>query len=80
MLSVNPLNGFTGSVQVTLSGLPAGVISNPRSPFSVATGSSAPVLFSAAPNARQETPRLLLPASAARFRTRQISLSRFKPE
>ena len=51
MLSVNPLNGFTGSVQVRLSGLPAGVISNPPSPFSVATGSSAPVLFSAAPNA-----------------------------
>jgi IPT/TIG domain len=51
MLSVNRLNGFTGSVQVTLSGLPAGVISNPPSPFSVATGSSAPVLFSAAPNA-----------------------------
>jgi DNA-binding beta-propeller fold protein YncE len=41
MLSVNPLNGFTGSVQVTLSGLPAGVISNPLSPFSVAAGSNA---------------------------------------
>jgi hypothetical protein len=51
MLSVNPLNGFTGSVQVTLSGLPSGVISNPLSPFSVAAGSSALVLFSAAPNA-----------------------------
>ena len=49
-LSVNPLNGFTGSVQVTLSGLPAGVISNPFSPFSVAAGSSIPVLLSAAPN------------------------------
>ena len=50
-LSVNPLNGFTGSVQVTLSALPTGVISNPVSPFSVSPGSSAPVLFSAAINA-----------------------------
>jgi len=50
-LSVTALNGFTGSVQVTLTGLPSGVISNPVSSFSIATGSSAPVLFSAAPNA-----------------------------
>jgi hypothetical protein len=50
-LSVNPLNGFTGTVQVTLTGLPAGVVSNPPSPFSIAAGSSAPILFSAAPNA-----------------------------
>jgi hypothetical protein len=50
MLSVNPLNGFTGTIQVTLTGLPAGVISSPVSPFSIAAGSSTPVLFSAAPN------------------------------
>jgi hypothetical protein len=50
MLAINPLNGFTGSVQVTLTGLPAGVISNPLSPFSIAAGSSTRVLFSAAPN------------------------------
>ncbi len=50
-LSVNPLNGFTGSVQVTLSGLPSGIVSSPASPFSVSAGSSTPVLFSAAPNA-----------------------------
>ncbi len=50
MLSVSPLNGFTGSVQVTLTGLPGGVISNPPSPFSVAASSNTPVLFSAAPN------------------------------
>ncbi|MGB9465933.1 MAG: IPT/TIG domain-containing protein [Candidatus Acidiferrum sp.] len=49
-LSVNSLNGFTGSVQMTLSGLPAGVISNPSSPFSLAAGSSVPILFSAAAN------------------------------
>ncbi len=50
MLSVSPFNGFTGSVQVTLTGLPGGVISNPPSPFSVAASSNTPVLFSAAPN------------------------------
>lgn len=50
-LSVNALNGFTATIQVTLSGLPSGVISNPASPFNVAAGSSASVLFSAAPNA-----------------------------
>jgi hypothetical protein len=50
-LSVNPLNGFTGTVQVTLTGLPAGVVSNPSSPFSIAAGSSTPVLFSAAASA-----------------------------
>jgi hypothetical protein len=50
-LFVNPLNGFTGSVQVTLSGLPSGVVSSPASPFSITVGSSTPVLFSAAPNA-----------------------------
>jgi len=50
-LSINPVNGFTGAVQVTLSGLPNGIVSNPQSPFSVAAGASTPVLFSAANNA-----------------------------
>jgi hypothetical protein len=50
-LSVNPINGFTGTVQVTLSAIPAGVISNPASPFSVAAGASTPVIFGAATNA-----------------------------
>src|ERR1700676_4751555 len=50
-LSVNPLNGFTGTVQVSLTGLPAGALSNPPNPFSVAAGSSTPVLFSAATSA-----------------------------
>jgi DNA-binding beta-propeller fold protein YncE len=49
-LSVNPLNGFSGTVNVTLSGLPAGVLSNPQSPFSIAAGASTPILFSAAAN------------------------------
>ena len=50
-LSVNPRNGFTGTVQVTLTGLPTGVVSSPPSPFSIAAGSSTPLLFSAASNA-----------------------------
>jgi IPT/TIG domain len=50
-VSVGSVNGFAGSVQITLSGLPTGVISNPSSPFSVSAGASAPVLFSAASNA-----------------------------
>jgi hypothetical protein len=58
-LSVDPLNGFTGSVQVTLTGLPAGVVSNPASPFSVAAGSNTPILFSAAANASIGTSSLM---------------------
>jgi hypothetical protein len=50
-VSVTPTNGFTGSVQVTLSALPAGVTSNPASPFNVAAGASLPVVFGAAADA-----------------------------
>jgi IPT/TIG domain len=50
-LSVNPVNGFTGSVQVTFGSLPAGVTSNPASPFAVAAGATAPIVFGAASNA-----------------------------
>lgn len=44
-LSVDSLNGFSGSVQVTLGALPAGVTSNPASPFTVAAGTNTPVFF-----------------------------------
>jgi hypothetical protein len=50
-VSISPTNGFTGSVQVTLSGLPAGVTSNPVSPFDVASGASVSVVFEAASTA-----------------------------
>jgi hypothetical protein len=43
-LTVTPNNGFGASVQVTLTGLPAGVTSNPASPFNVMPG-TAPRLF-----------------------------------
>ena len=55
ILSVNPLNGFTASVQVTLAGLPAGVTSNPPSPFNIASGSGVPVVLSAASGAAAGT-------------------------
>jgi hypothetical protein len=54
-VSVTPLNGFIGSVQVSLSGLPAGVVSNPASPFTLATGANTQVIFGAAANAATGT-------------------------
>src|SRR5712692_6938667 len=50
-VSVNPLNGFSGAAQIALNALPAGVTSNPASPFSVAAGASTPVVFGASANA-----------------------------
>src|SRR5437867_8300020 len=47
-VSVDAKNGFAGSVQVALTGLPSGVTANPVSPFAVAVGTSTTVLFSAA--------------------------------
>jgi DNA-binding beta-propeller fold protein YncE len=48
---VTPQNGFGGSVEVTLSGVPAGVISNPASPFKIAAGAQTSVIFGVAANA-----------------------------
>ncbi len=48
---VNGQNGFAGAVQVTLGVLPAGVVSNPASPFSIATGVNTAVVFGADPHA-----------------------------
>jgi hypothetical protein len=50
-VTVNPLNGFSGAVQVALNALPSGVTSNPASPFSVASGASTAVVFAASANA-----------------------------
>ena len=50
-VSINAENGFSGNVQVTLAGMPSGIISNPTSPFSVAAGQNAAVVFGAAFNA-----------------------------
>src|SRR5258707_3691923 len=50
-LSVSGKNGFTGAVQVTLSGLSKGVLSNPATPFSIAPGANTAIVFGAATNA-----------------------------
>ena len=50
-VSIAGQNGFTGTVQVSLSGLPSAVQSNPSSPFGIAAGASTSVLFGAASNA-----------------------------
>ena len=49
--SVKGANGFSGSVQVTLSGIPAGVTSNPPSPFSIIAGQTISVIIGVSPNA-----------------------------
>ena len=46
-LSVNPANSFASSVQITLANLPAGVTSNPASPFAIAAGAKISVIFGA---------------------------------
>ena len=50
-ISVTALNGFSGSVQLTLNGMPAGVASNPASPFTLAASSKTALVFGAATNA-----------------------------
>jgi hypothetical protein len=50
-VSVSGQNGFTGAVQLTLAGLPNGVLSNPASPFNIASGANAAIVFGAATNA-----------------------------
>jgi len=54
-ISISPVNGFSGNVQVTLTGLPAGVTINPASPFSIAPGPGTSVIFGAAANATTGT-------------------------
>ncbi|HXY00641.1 MAG TPA: IPT/TIG domain-containing protein [Candidatus Limnocylindrales bacterium] len=50
-VSITAENGFSAEVQVSFTGLPAGVATNPVAPFSVAAGQSVSVLFGAASNA-----------------------------
>ena len=44
-IQVNPVNGFTGTISVSLSGLPSGVTTIPASPFSISLPSSQSVSF-----------------------------------
>lgn len=54
-VSVTAQNGFSGTVQVTLSGLPSGVSSNPSSPFPLTTAANSPLIFGASANAATGT-------------------------
>ena len=51
MISVNSQGGFNADVEITLTGLPNGVVATPASPFTVAPGSGVAILFGAGPNA-----------------------------
>jgi len=53
--SIIPHNGFSGNVQVTFAGLPAGISSNPASPFAIACGIDTAVDFGAAATASTGT-------------------------
>ena len=44
-ISVRAVNGFSGTVQVNLSGLPAGINANPSNPFSISSGASETLLL-----------------------------------
>lgn len=50
-VSISSLNGFSASVQISFTGLPSGITTNPASPFPVSAGQSVSVLFGASPNA-----------------------------
>jgi hypothetical protein len=51
VFSITAKNGFNGQVQIALAGLPAGVVSNPPSPFMASPGADTQVVFGAAGNA-----------------------------
>lgn len=50
-ISVTAQNGFSSTVEMSISGLPSGVSTNPPSPFAVAPGQSVSVLFDASSDA-----------------------------
>ncbi len=50
-LTVQARNGFSGTVQVTLVGIPPGVLSNLAAPAEVAAGATLPIIFGATPSA-----------------------------
>src|SRR5882762_7999603 len=50
-VGVQPLNGFSGDVQVTLGGLPVGVTTNPQSPFTLQSGANTMLVIGASATA-----------------------------
>ena len=61
-------HGFSGSVTVTLSGLPSGVTTNPPSPFTIAANASANVTFTIPANASIASSGLTLQGSSGSLR------------
>jgi IPT/TIG domain-containing protein len=61
---VQSLNGFSGDVQMTLSGMPSGVTANPLSPFSVQSGGSATLLLGASATASTGSAAISVQASS----------------
>jgi len=49
-VTATPTGGFVGTVNISLSGLPAGVTSTPSSPFSLTAGNSQQVTFTVGPS------------------------------
>lgn len=50
-LTVQPQNGFSGSVSVSITGLPSGVTSNPSSPVTLQSSASQQITFTASSSA-----------------------------
>src|SRR5277367_5076518 len=50
-VSITALHGFTGTVSVTISGLPSGVTASPSSPFNVTPGTPETVILTASGSA-----------------------------
>jgi hypothetical protein len=50
-ISITAQNGFSSAVQISISGLPAGISMNPAGPFSASPGQSVPFVFGAASDA-----------------------------
>jgi PQQ-like domain len=70
-----PLNGFTGSIALTISGLPSGVTATPAS-LTLMPGTSATVTLAAAQNTAAETGTATLSATSGTLsHTAQLSLT-----
>jgi Bacterial Ig domain len=64
LISINPLNGFTGTVNITLQGIPQGVAAAPAATFSVDSSASQSVRFAISDSAHVgPTPITILAAS-----------------
>ena len=75
-VGIQPLNGFTGNVQVNLSGMPSGVTASPQSPFAVASDGSAMLTLGASMNATVGNSSVSVQASASGLtHTKTIALT-----